>query len=139
MRKRTPRPARCPTLVALHLAPEVGVTERLAAESFTGGWASERQFNVLADCRDLLALAALDKQDRQALVITDLAGMALFNIKDRYLAKQRFGATGDEINALRALVDYSEDFWKRQSGELFRLANIALDKARGIQIMKEAA
>ena len=42
----------------------------------------------------------------------------------------RIGATGDELQALYALVDVSEDFWKRQPGSLFIDAEAALSKAR---------
>ncbi|MDT3735529.1 MAG: hypothetical protein ROZ00_04840 [Denitratisoma sp.] len=131
--KRRPRPARCPTLVAMHLAPEVGLTERLAIEGLAGGWAKPYQFDVLADCRDLLALAANHKGDQATLAVCDLASIALENIRDRFKARGRLGATGDELRALRAMADVSEDFWKRQSGELFRAANEALDKERGHQ------
>jgi hypothetical protein len=130
-RKRVPRPARCPTLVAMHLAPEVSITERISVDAIAGGWAETHHFNVLADCHDLLVLAANHKGDRQTLVACDLASMALLNIKDRYLARNRVGASGDELQALRVLVDVSEDFWKRQSGELFRASNEALDRERG--------
>lgn len=129
--KRKPRPARCPTLIALHLAPEVGITERVSVDAIGGGWAETRHFNVLADCHDLLALAADYRADKQTLAVCDLASVALLNIKDRYTARNRVGATGDELQALRLLVDISEDFWKRQSGELFRAANLALDEERG--------
>jgi hypothetical protein len=129
-RKRVPRPARCPTMVAMHLAPEVGIAERLAVEAIASEWVQERHFNILADCHDLLVLAADHKRDAQVLAVCDLASIALFNIKDRYLAGRRIGATGDELQALRVLVDVSEDFWKRQSGELFRAANEALEEER---------
>lgn len=129
--KRTPRPARCPTLVALHLAPEVGITERVSIDALAGGWATEYHFNVLADCRDLLTIAARRRNDAQTYAVCELAFVALANIKDRYLTKHRLGATGDELQALRVLVDVSEDFWKRQSGELFRVANALLDEERG--------
>lgn len=128
--KRRPRPARCPTLVAMHLAPEVGLTERLAIEGLAGGWAKPRQFDVLADCRDLLTVAANHKGDQATLAVCDLAGIALENIRDRYQAHNRLGATGDELRALRTMADVSEDFWKRQSGELFRAANAELDRMR---------
>lgn len=130
---RTKRPARCPTLVALHLAPEVGIGERISVDAIAGGWATEYHFNVLADCRDLLTIAARRRNDEQTYAVCELAFVALANIKDRYLAKARLGATGDELQALRVLVDISEDFWKRQGGELFRLANLMLDKERGIE------
>lgn len=131
--KRTVRPARCPTLVALHLAPEVGITERVSIDAIAGGWATEYHFNVLADCRDLLTIAARRKNDEQTWGVCELAFVALANIKDRYLDRHRIGATGDELQALRVLVDVSEDFWKRQSGELFRVANAKLDEERGIE------
>lgn len=132
-RKRIPRPARCPTLVAMHLAPEVELTERMSLQAFIQSWADRGQFNILADCRDLLTLAAAHQNDKPILAVCEIAGIALANIKDRYLDKDRMGATGEELKALRALVDVSQDYWKRQSGELFRSANLALDKARGYQ------
>lgn len=137
--KRIPRPARCPTMVAMHLAPEVELTERLAIEAFAGGTAETAQFNVLADCRDLLSIAAARKADADTTAVCELAYIALANIKDRYLSKNRLGVTGDELHALRALVDVSEDFWKRTSGELFRVANLELDKARGYDRRAAAA
>ena len=78
----------------------------------------------------LLSLAAAEKDDRQTLAVCELGLIALQNIKDRYLAKNRIGATGDELQALYALVDVSEDFWKRQPGSLFIDAEAALSKAR---------
>ena len=131
--RRKPRPARCPTMVALHLAPEVGITEHVSIDAIAGGWAETYHFNVLGDCRDLLTLAADSKGDQDTLAVCELAFVALSNIKDRYLRQQRIGATGEELKALRVLADVSEDFWKRQSGELFRMANEALDRERGIE------
>ena len=132
-RKRIPRPARCPTMVAMALAPEVGITERLSVNAIVQGWATTYHFDVLADCRDLLSLASDLKRDQSVIDVCDTAWIALMNIKDRYIAKGKLGASGEELKALVMLVDFSEDFWKRQSGEVFRLANVALDKARGFQ------
>lgn len=131
--KRTPRPARCPTMVAMHLAPEVGITERIAVEAVAGGWAQTYHFNVLADCHDLLALAADYKGDKQTLAVVELSGIALLNMMDRFGRRGVIGASGDELQALRVLVNVSEDFWNRQSGELFRAANEELDQQRGFQ------
>jgi hypothetical protein len=135
--KRIPKPARCPTLVAFYTAPEVELTERMAVELFYTGHADRGQFNILADCRDLLTLAAADRDDKAVLAVCEAAGIALANIKDRYLERARMGCTADERAALMALVDVSQDWWKCQSGELFRAANVALDKARGF--VREAA
>lgn len=87
----------------------------------------------------LLLLAAHEKRDAGVQAVCELAGVALLNIKDRYLKKERMGATGEELKALQALVDVSRDFWMRQSGELFRSANLALDKARGFVRERVAA
>ena len=118
-------------MVAMAISPEFETTERMAVLLFRNGTADKGQFNILADCRDLLLLAAHEKRDAGVQAVCELAGVAMLNIKDRYLEKDRMGATGEELKALQALVDVSRDFWMRQSGELFRAANLALDKARG--------
>lgn len=130
--KRVKRPAHLPTLVALQVNPEVGLTERLAAESFSAGFAGERQFDVLADCRDLLMLSAAERNQWDALDVCDLTAEALEAIKARYARTGKFGASGEELKALRLLVDFSEDYWKRTSGTHFVAANRALDIARGV-------
>lgn len=133
MRKHCHRKTRretAPTLVAYYLNPEVSTQERMSVEAIRSGWATTDHFNVLADCRDMLSLAAAEKHDDQTQAICDLGFVALENIKLRYLAKHRIGASGDELQALQALVDVSEDFWKRQSGSLFIDAEAALSKVR---------
>ena len=91
----------------------------------------------MTDKKNLTRREALTNGAGGALSLT--AALALLNIKDRYLDKQRMGATGEELKALQALVDVSRDFWMRQSGELFRAANVALDKARGFVRERKAA
>lgn len=146
MRKRSKRTVRrivAPTIIAYSLNPEVTIQERTAVLALRGGWAEGCHYNVLADCRDMLMLAASEKHDKAVIGVCDLAGVALLNIKDRYTEKKRFGATGDEIRALELLCDVSEDWWKRQSGGLFIDAEAALSRAREMHLaeasMKEAA
>lgn len=133
MRKRSKRTVRrivAPTIIAYSLNPEVTIQERAAVLALRGGWAEGCHYNVLADCRDMLMLAASEKHDKAVIGVCDLAGVALLNIKDRYNEKKRFGATGDELRALELLCDVSEDWWKRQSGGLFIDAEAALSRAR---------
>ena len=133
MRKRSTRKVRrtvAPTIIAYSLNPEVTIQERAAVLALRGGWAEGSHYNVLADCRDMLMLAASEKHDKAVIGVCDLAGVALLNIKDRYAEKKRFGATGDELRALELLCDVSEDWWKRQSGGLFIDAEAALHRAR---------
>lgn len=146
MRKRSKRTVRrivAPTIIAYSLNPEVTIQERAAVLALRGGWADGSHYNVLADCRDMLMLAASEKHDKAVIGVCDLAGVALLNIKDRYTEKKRFGATGDELRALELLCDVSEDFWKRKSGGLFIDAEAALSRAREMHLaeasMKEAA
>ena len=141
--KRVVRRATAPTLVALHLNPEVCLQERSAVLAVRGGWATTDHFNLLADCRDMLTLAASERNDKSTIAACELAAVALMNMKDRYAEKGKIGATGDEIQALELLVDASEDFWKRQSGGLFIDAEAALSRARAMRAseasMKAAA
>lgn len=130
---RRVRPCNPPTLVALHCAPDVGITERLAVEGISGGWATTTHFNQLLECADLLLLAATEKKADDEAEIAHLGRTALANIRDRYYQTKRIGATGEELKALRVLVDISEDWWKRQSGALFKEAVEALDRYRDIQ------
>jgi hypothetical protein len=137
--KRKPRPARCPTMVAMVLAPEVGIIERLALQAFLDGRADLRDFDILADCRDLLTLAAEERHDVQVLGMCETVWVALMNIRDRYLAFGVMAAhdgrdeTQNEAGVLIDMLDVSDDFWRRQGGNLYADANRALDKARGYQ------
>ena len=131
MKKRIPRPARCPTMVALAISPEVETTELMAVLLFRNGTADKGQFNILADCRDLLMLAAHEKRDAGVQAVCELAGVALLNIKDRYLEKERMGATGEELKALQALVDISRDFFSAR--RIWRSTRHAGSSAKGKQ------
>ena len=141
--KRIQRREAAPTCVAYYLNPEVSTQERIAALAIKTEWASTSHFNVLADCRDMLILAASEKRDQQTMAVCDMAGIALMNMKDRHTKTGKIGATGDEIRALELLCDTSEDFWKRQPGSLFIDAEAALHRARQMRAeeasMREAA
>lgn len=128
-KKYRPRPARAPMLVIRQTIPELGIAERMAVEAFAGGWATSDQFDVLADCRNILMLAAAEKADKDGTAIAELGLVALQNIKDREQEKGRFGATGEEIKALRALVEFSDDFWNRQPGTAYSRHYDALVRA----------
>lgn len=128
-----PRAARAPMLVVWETNPEVGITERVSVDAFVGGWQTPDHFDCLADCRDILLLAADDKKDESTIAVCRLAGVALFNLKDRVKATGRLVPTGDELQAMRVLVDTSEDFWRRQSGDLYSRAYDALHKHRTAQ------
>jgi hypothetical protein len=141
--KRIHRRRVAPTIVAMHLNPEVCLQERMALEALRGGWSTTDHFNLLADCRDMLLLAAHEKHDQGAIDACTISGIALLNLKDRHTEMGKIGATGDELQALGLLVSVSEDFWKRQGGGLFIDAEASLRRAREMHAteasMKDAA
>lgn len=142
MRKRCHRTRRreaAPTIVAYYLNPEVSTQERMSVLAIEQGFAIEAHFDVLADCLDMLGLAAAEKNDAQTTAACEVALVAMHNIKDRYFKLQRIGATGDELKALHLLVDVSEDFWKRQPGSLFIDAEAELSKVQAEQRERRAA
>ena len=131
-RKRKPRPCAAPTMVLIKTT-NIDVLERLSVDAFAGGWATTDHFDDLADCHDLLNLAAADKRDQAMLAVCELSGIALLNVKDRYAETGRFGVTGEEQKALQLLAATSKDFWSRQSGTFFHSTWTALQKMRCYQ------
>ena len=127
------RPVFAPTLVALHAAPEVEITELMAIELLSSGLADQRHFNLLLDITDKLIIAAHKKKDEGVKELGHAARLALSNIKERYLSRKVIRATGEELKALRALVEVNTDFWRRQGGGMFYAAEVALDRLREAQ------
>ena len=136
MRKRCNRRVReqaAPMLAVMLGVPEMEITERIAVEAFAGGWAVKDHFDRLADCRDILMLAASEKDDKSTLAATELGYIALLAIKERHARTGKFGVSGDELATLRLLVDQSGDFWRRQNGVMFARHYDALKRARKMQ------
>jgi hypothetical protein len=134
---RRPRAAAAPMIAVMLGVPEMEITERSAVDAFAGGWAVKDHFDRLADCRDLLMLAASEKDDKSTLVATEIGYIALSAIKDRHDRTGKFGVSGDELATLRLLVEQSEDFWRRQNGTVFARHYDALKRARKMQYKGE--
>lgn len=136
MRKRCNRRVReqaAPMLAVMLGVPEMEITERIAVEAFAGGWAVRDHYDRLADCRDILMLAASEKDDKSTLAATELGYIALLAIKERHARTGKFGVSGDELATLRLLVDQSGDFWRRQNGVIFARHYDALKRSRKMQ------
>jgi len=134
--KRKVRRAVAPTMVALSVVKTCEIAEQMAITALVGGWATPTQFDCLLDCADLLLLAAADRHDDGCREVAYHARDALHGIAARFRAVGKIGATGDEVKALRVLVDVSRDFWYRKSGVLFADAYTALEKFRATQAEK---
>ena len=130
--KRKIRPAEIPCIVMSQLAPEAQIVLLTALNAFRQGWAQPAHFDIMLDTRDLLLLAAKAKKENDIAEVARAFNLALANIRESWDGA-KFSYTDDELNALQMLVDISNDFWARQSGNMFHMAYNVLKKWRAEQ------
>lgn len=130
--KRQVRPAEIPCIVMGHIVPESQIVLLTSLNAFVQGWAHPSHFDVMLDTRDLLLLAANAKQEHDTIEASRAFNVALANIKNSWDGT-KFDVSDDELNALKMLVDISNDFWARQSGSLFHTAYKVLKQWRAEQ------
>lgn len=87
----------------------------------------------------MLASYSKQKPDPGAVAAVEVCREAMYSIRDRYLSKGKFGATGEEMKAVQLLADVSLDFWNRRSGALFHFACEQLRVLRAEQHAKAKA
>lgn len=108
--------------------------ERMIAEEFYGGWATERHFDELCDMRSVLMLAAAHKDDQGVLSMCHAMSIVMNNIRARYAETQRMGVSGDEVKLLREFCGIYADFWLRQSVGLYERCcdelNLLMERAK---------
>ena len=118
--------AMIPGLIAQAACPEYETRLRLAVDSLRDGWMQVSQFDDLADTIDMLriGLASYSKQkpDPSTEAAVEAGYIAVMNVRQRYLEKGKFGATGEELKAVQLLAEVSLDYWNRRSGALFHFA-----------------
>ena len=121
--RRRPRQTSVPMLINRGLQTvAIETQERMLVEAFANGYATTEHYDCLVDMRNVLTLAGNHKDDKSALAITDAMRIPLANLRERYARTGRFGVTGDELQLLRAFVDYYRDFWIRQPVSLYEQA-----------------
>ena len=130
--KRRIREPRSPMLVVLQTSPSLEIAERMSLMAFREGRATHDDYCNLADCLDLLMLGGAEKDD-SARAVCALSLVAMQNIKQRHADTGRLGCSGDELQALSVMADYSRDYWRRQAGTTFSAAYRALQRARQMQ------
>ena len=132
--------AMIPGLIAQAACPEYETRLRLAVDSLRDGWMQVSQFDDLADTIDMLriGLASYSKQkpDPSTEAAVEAGYIAVMNVRQRYLEKGKFGATGEELKAVQLLAEVSLDYWNRRSGALFHFACEQLRALRAEQIKK---
>lgn len=79
--KRIVRDATAPVLVAMSLAPEVEITERMAVMELERGTDEVAHFDRLLDVADALLLAASEKRDQPVVEVAHQAREALSRVR----------------------------------------------------------
>ena len=137
------RNAMIPGLIAQAACPEYETRLRLAVDALRDGWMGVSQFDDLADTIDMLriGLASYSKQkpDPSTEAAVEAGWIALMNVRQRYMERGKFGATGEELAAIHLLADTSLDYWNRRSGALFAFACQQLRELRAEQNAKAKA
>lgn len=129
-RPRAQLKRRIPMMVALAMEPDMEIRQRQAVTGLVQGWGGADQFDELVDCRDFLVLGAGVKQDDGILALCDAVLEVLSALRSRYDATGKLVLEGDEATVLSTMVDVSQDFWGRVSGEFFIQARRAFWEVR---------
>ncbi|HEY3432516.1 MAG TPA: hypothetical protein VGK09_08210 [Rhodocyclaceae bacterium] len=110
---------RVPTLVAMTLNPTYEMSQLAALLRLRTGAATVEQLDVLIDCRNLLALGANKRNEPSVTMVADMASVTVREIRERYENTGAITATEDDLQTLHAMIDVSQDFWRRQGGGTF--------------------
>ncbi len=132
MRKRCRRTVRTPTPPMLVnrgvIEADLEMRERQFVEAFSGGYATEEHFDAIADLCNVMMIAAIHKNDRQAIAMCQAVAIPMANARARYTKTGKMGLSGDELTLLREFVTMYGDFWKRQSVGLYEQACNAVSR-----------
>lgn len=106
------------------VSDQLEIRERMAVQAFSGGWATIREFDVLADMQGVLLLAGTTSKGRQpaAKWAKDVLGKTLGSIRDRYIKTEKMGCNAEELKVLRSFVSMHRDFWLKQPFGLYQAA-----------------
>ena len=112
---------------------ELELRERMFVEAFAGGFAEKIHFDSLVDMRNVLVIAACQKDDKPIIQFAQAMSIPLQSIRARHARTGKFGATGEELKLMRVFCDIYRDWWLRQSVGTYEQA---CDELQGI-IYKE--
>ena len=113
---RKQRVASIPRLVMQEIDLDAAIMPYMALESICQGEGTKDGIDTILRELHLLQFAADHRKHETAKQICELAQVALGNMIDRVKRSGRVGISGEEKKALEVMLDYSRDFWSRQSG-----------------------
>lgn len=108
-------------LVQREINPEIETKQHACLLAFTHGVADQNHFDTLLLEMNLLLVAG--QTDKKRKYAVDFAFKtikpALQAIKDRVLKTGKFGVNADELQAIKQLIEFSREFWQKQTGQLY--------------------
>ena len=124
-----PKPASLPMLVNRKLNENIESIEEFSMlHAFQYGHARKAHFDYLVRMANMLNCAAQTKAlpslAKQVDAINFLAQLVL----ERYQRTGKFGTTAEELSAMRDLVRFYDDFWKRQTTDLYNKCAFELNE-----------
>lgn len=110
-----------PMLVQKHLEPSVETKQYACVLAFTNGVAGQDHYDTMLFESNLLLVAGqTDKKKKYAVdFVQDEVQPALRSMKDRVRSTGKFGVNANELMAIKRLIDFSREFWKKQTGQLY--------------------
>ena len=110
-----------PMLVQKHLKPSLETKQYACVLAFTNGVAEQSHYDtILFESNLLLVAGQTDKNKKYAVTfIQDEVQPALRSMKERVYKTGKFGVNYDELMAIKRLIDFSREFWKKQTGQLY--------------------
>jgi hypothetical protein len=100
---------------------QMEIAERQCIVAFTHGVARSMHFDLLLRVMNMLLVAGqTDPARKYALdYAQDKIKPVLSSIRERFEKTNKLGVNGEELSALKHLIEFNREFWKHQTGELF--------------------
>lgn len=110
-----------PVLVQRLIQPEVETKQHACILAFSRGFADQSHFDtMLLEMNLLLVAGQTDKKRKYAVDFAfNTIKPALQNIKERVYKTGKFGVNAEELQAIKQLIEFSREFWQKQTGQLY--------------------
>ena len=110
-----------PMLVQKHIQPSNETKQYACVLAFTNGVAGQDHYDtILFESNLLLVAGQTDKKKKYAVdFVQGEVQPALKSMKERVRNTGKFGVNADELMAIKRLIDFSREFWKQQTGQLY--------------------
>ena len=133
MKKRNqaykPKPVSLPMLVNRKLNENIESIEEFSMlTAFQYGHANKAHFDYLVRMANMLNCAAQIKASARSFIQVDAINYLAKLVLDRYQRTAKFGVNAAELIAMRKLVRFYDDFWKRQTTDLYNLCAYELNE-----------